>query len=239
MQIEIDDRIQKIGAYMPARAKGTEQEPPPAKTELHCLIYLNGKLAADTGCTPLDVDMLVLGKLAALGLVRTDEVTRLRARLLDGRPPALGTIAAMPFIQADVEALARKPSYIKLRTKRVGEAARAAMDMLDMERVKPDADCLFACGVSDGEKIRYFQDIFLTNAFYKTLGFLIFSGMAVRRAAVVVGGCITGEAVAYAARCGVPALLSTVAPTSAALFTARGRGVALYTITGEKIWRYA
>ena len=188
METDIQNSIQRIGAFLATIPKGSDDMPPPSKAELHCVIYLNGKIIADTGCTPLDVDKLALGWLAASGLSRPGEVSQLSAKLVHTTPPVSNLYTCTPFIRVDVVAPDIRQRRFRVRPRKAGESARAALDMLDPSKTGMAENGLFICGISDGLTCVYHEDIYLRNAFFKTLGTFVSAGMNPRRCAAAVGG---------------------------------------------------
>jgi formate dehydrogenase accessory protein FdhD len=239
METDIQNSIQKIGAFLATIPKGSEGTPPPSKAELHCVIYLNGKIAGDTGCTPLDVDKLALGWLAASGLSHLGEVSQLSAKLVHSMLHKSNNYTSAPFIRVDVEAPNIRQRRFRMRPRKAGEAARAALDMLDLSKTGLAESGLFVCGISDGHTCIYHEDICLRNAFFKTLGTLVSAEMDPRHCAAALGGSVTGEFVECTVNAGISVLISRFSPTSSAIMTARGRGIWLYTDDSSTRWRYA
>lgn len=242
LQVEIDEKVKKLGTYMTTASVKPEGPGMPArvKAELPCLIYLNGRLAADMGCTPTDMDKLAVGRLISLGLVRCQDITRVDVKILESTMPARDykLLEGMPFAQVDITSLKRRliPKKPKDRDKFVYKEENL-LD-IDMGRYHPTPDGLFACGVFRKGNTTLYEDIYLLNAFFKSAGVALCQDPDLKDAVAVIGGSITGEMAVHAQKCGFLTMCSPYAPTSAALRAARGKNLAIYGMFEGRLFKY-
>ncbi len=242
MHVETDERVKKLGTYVNSahlKPEGAEM-PARVKAELPCLIYLNGRLSADTGCTPTDMDKLAVGRLGAMGLVRCQDITRVDVKILESTMPSreYKPLEGMPFAQVDVTSIRRR--LVPKKPKDREREAERGIDLtaINIERYHPSPEGLFACGVYRKGESTYYEDISILNAFFKAAGVALCQNPDLRDAMALVGGSITGEIAVHAQKCGFRAICSPYAPTSAALRAIRGKNLPIYGIFQGRAFKY-
>lgn len=242
MHVEVDEKVKRLGTYVNSAQVKPEGPGMPArvKAELPCLIYLNGRLTADMGCTPTDMDKLAVGRLSAMGLVRCADITRVDVKILESTMPTKDykQLEGMPFAQVDVASIRRR--LVPKKPKDRDRETEKTIDLttINIERYHPSAEGLFSCGVYRKGETTSFEDIYILNAFFKAAGVALCQDPDMKDAIALIGGSITGEMAVHAQKCGFWAMCSLYAPTSAAIRAARGKNLSIYGIFQGRAFKY-
>jgi formate dehydrogenase assembly factor FdhD len=242
LQVEIDERVKKLGTYVTSAAVKPEGPGMPArvKAELPCLIYLNGRLTADMGCTPTDMDKLAVGRLISLGLVRCTDIIRVDVKILESTMPARDykLLEGMPFAQVDVTSVKRRLIPQKPKDRDRNGFKEESLLGIETGKYHPTPDGLFACGVYRKGNATLYEDIYLVNAFFKSAGVALCQDPDLKDTVAVIGGTITGEMAVHAQKCGFLTMCSPYAPTSAALRAARGKSLSIYGMFEGRLFKF-